>query len=135
MDKLRLIQCGMGGMGKAWWNGATNDSPDFDLVAIVDIVDAPLNEAGEALNIPPKRRFKDLKRALKKVHADAILTVTPPVIHAKHAAIAFDQGLHVTTEKPIADTLKNALRMIRYARDAGRQLVVAQNYRFKNAMQ
>jgi predicted dehydrogenase len=128
--KLRLIQAGVGGMGKAWWNGATNVSPDFDLVAIVDVADAALNEAGDALKIPRERRFKSLEAALDTIEADAILTVTPPVIHAEHAALAFSRGLHVLTEKPIADTLENANRMVAQAKDANRQLVVAQNYRF-----
>lgn len=128
--KLRLIQCGVGGMGKAWWSGATNASPDFDLVAIVDVADAPLNEAGDALHVPRERRFKSLEAALSTVDADAILTVTPPPVHAEHAALAFTRGLHVLTEKPIADTLENAQRMVAQARDATRQLVVAQNYRF-----
>ena len=55
MTKLRLIQCGVGGMGKTWWSAPVRDSPDFDLVAIVDIAEAPLHEAGDALSIPPQR--------------------------------------------------------------------------------
>lgn len=128
--KLRLIQAGVGGMGRAWWNGATNVSPDFELVAIVDVADAALSEAGDALSIPREQRFKSFEAALDAVEADAILTVTPPVVHAEHAALAFSRGLHVLTEKPIADTLENAKRMVAQARQANRQLVVAQNYRF-----
>ena len=127
---MRLIQAGMGGMGKAWWNGVTNASPDFDLVAIVDVADAPLNDAGDAIGVAPDRRFKSLAAALDAVEADAILTVTPPAVHAEHAALGFSRGLHVLTEKPLADTLANAKRMAAQARDAGKQLVVAQNYRF-----
>jgi predicted dehydrogenase len=135
MEKLRLIQCGMGGMGKAWWKNATGSSPDFDLVAIVDIADAPLAEAGEALAIPERVRFKSLKKALAKVEADAVLTVTPPPVHAQHAKLAFSRGLHVLTEKPIADTLASAKKMVQWAQDAGKQLVVGQNYRFHAPMQ
>jgi predicted dehydrogenase len=134
-NKLNLIQCGVGGMGKAWWNNATKDSPHFELVAIADIADAPLAEAGDALNIPPKRRFKSLKQALKKVQADAVLTVTPPAIHVQHAKLAFDHGLHLITEKPIADNLKNAKLMVERARQANKQLLVTQNYRFHPPMQ
>ena len=36
MSNLRLIQCGVGGMGKTWWGGPVRSSPDFELVAIVD---------------------------------------------------------------------------------------------------
>jgi predicted dehydrogenase len=122
-------------MGKAWRNNATNSSPDFDVVAIVDINDAILAEAGEEMKVPPKRRFNDLRKALRKVEADAVLTVTPPAVHVEHAKLAFKRGLHLLTEKPIADNLKNAKLMVKLAGEAGRQLVVAQNYRFHAPMQ
>ncbi len=125
-----MIQCGAGGMGKAWWNGPVRDSPDFELVALVDILDAPLHEAGDALALPRDRRFKSLEAALEQVQADAVLTVTPPAVHVEHARIAFARGLHLLTEKPIAPDLSGAKEMVQLARQARRQLVVAQNYRF-----
>ena len=135
MEKLRLIQCGLGGMGKAWRNNATSASPDFDVVAVVDISDEALSEGGAQLNVPPERRFRELADALERVQADAVLTVTPPAVHVRHAELAFARGLHLLTEKPIADDLANARRMVQLAADAGRHLVVAQNYRFSAAMQ
>ena len=135
MTKLRLIQCGLGGMGKAWRENAILTSPDFDIAAIVDINEAALREAGEHLRVSPERRFRDLADALDRVEADAILTVTPPPIHLQHAKLAFSRGLHVLTEKPIADTLDHARLMAKLAADAGRQLVVAQNYRCHAPMQ
>lgn len=135
MQKLRLIQCGVGGMGKAWRENATKNSPDFDVVALVDINPMALAEAGEQLNVPPERRFDDLRKAIRKVEADAVLTVTPPAVHVQHAKLAFKHGLHLLTEKPIADNLKNGKLMVKLAADAGKQLVVAQNYRFHAPMQ
>jgi predicted dehydrogenase len=134
-SKLRLIQCGMGGMGGAWWRGPVRNSPDFDLVAAVDIAQKPLDEAGDTLGLPADRRFNTLEAALDKVQADAVLTVTPPVVHVQHAKLAFARGLHLLTEKPLGDTLENAKLMLKYARDAGKQLVVAQNYRFSPPIQ
>src|ERR1700722_5381602 len=96
-QKMRLIQAGVGAMGKAWWMNATKDSPDFELAAIVDVADAPLAEAAAALNIPPERQFKSLEAALDKVQADAVLTVTPPAIHVEHAKLTFARGLHLLT--------------------------------------
>jgi predicted dehydrogenase len=135
MTKLRLIQCGVGGMGRAWWNGPVRDSPEFDLVAIVDIADAPLGEAGDALSVPAHRRFTSLEAALDATEADAVLTVTPPPVHVAHAELALPRGLHLLTEKPIAHDLTSAKRMVELARGAGRQLVVAQNYRYAPAVQ
>jgi predicted dehydrogenase len=117
-------------MGKAWRENATGSSPDFEVAGIVDINEAILAEAGEHLKIPPERRFKDLADALDKVEADAVLTVTPPAVHVQHAKLAFARGKHLLTEKPIADDLANAKLMVKLAADAGKQLVVAQNYRF-----
>src|SRR5437867_4234754 len=98
MSKLRLIQCGMGGMGTHWWRNCTSKSPDFDLVAIVDVAPKPLDEAADALGLAKERRFMSLEAALETVQADAILTVTPPAIHVQHAKVAFSKGLHVLTE-------------------------------------
>jgi predicted dehydrogenase len=135
MSKMRLIQCGVGGMGKAWRDNATASSPDFDVVAIVDPNITVLHEAGEQLNVPREARFVDLKPALRKTQADAVLTVTPPPVHLQHAKLAFEHGLHLLTEKPIADNLKNAKMMVKLAAEAGKQLVVAQNYRYHAPMQ
>jgi len=135
MSKLRLIHAGVGGMGKAWRDNATLNSPDFDVVAIADISDSALVEASDQLQIPPDRRFKDLASALSEVEADAVLTVTPPPVHVEHAKLAFARGLHLLTEKPIADTLANAKLMVDLARKAGKQLTVAQNYRFSAPIQ
>jgi predicted dehydrogenase len=135
MSKLRLIQCGLGGMGKTWWSGPVRSSPDFELVAIVDVADRPMHEAGDALSIPRDRRFASLEAALSSVDADAVLTVTPPLVHIEHAELAFARGLHLLTEKPIAHDLDSAKLMVDLARRAGKQLVVAQNYRYSPPMQ
>lgn len=135
MSKLKLVQCGVGGFGGGWIRNHSSKSEDFDLVAIVDISDKALAEAGDAVGIPAERRFKTLEAALDKVQADAVLTVTPPAVHAQHAKIAFARGLHVMSEKPFADTLENARLMLDLARKAGKQLVISQNYRFNPSMQ
>src|SRR5688572_23117341 len=100
-EKLRLIQCGLGGMGKAWRDNATSASPDFHVVAVVDVSEHALRDGGEHLNVPTERRFRDLHDALadERVKADAVLTVTPPAVHVEHAKLAFSRGLHLLTEK------------------------------------
>ena len=131
---LRLIQAGVGGMGGTWVN-ALKGRTDVEVVALVDIADAPLDKAGDEVNVPPARRFKDLTQAVKAVPADAVLTVTPPAVHLPHARIAFDAGLHLLTEKPIAADLAEAKQMIDLATKAGKILMVAQNYRYSAQMQ
>jgi predicted dehydrogenase len=121
-------------MGKAWRENATASSPDFEVVAVVDINEHALREGGEPVGVPPERRFRELGAAIEQVDADAVLTVTPPAVHVEHANEAFAAGLHLLTEKPIADHFENAKQMVRRATEAGKQLVVAQNYRYSAAM-
>jgi predicted dehydrogenase len=131
MEKLRLIQCGVGGFGAAWVRHHVPSSPDFELAAIVDISPEAMQKAGDEGGVPSERRFASLEDALKTIRADAVLTVTPPAVHVQHARVTFNAGLHLLTEKPIADSLENAKLMVQLARAAGKQLVVSQNYRFK----
>jgi predicted dehydrogenase len=135
MEKIRLIQAGVGGFGRHWIQNVSSRSDAFELVGIADVSQAALHEAGDAIAIPPQRRFVSLEEAIRTVQADAVLTVTPPAVHVEHARLAFAHGLHLMTEKPIADTLANAKAMVEMARQARRQLVVSQNYRFSPAMQ
>ena len=133
MPRLKLIQCGVGGWGAGWAKQRVPESPDFELVAIVDVSPKALAEAGDAVGIPAERRFGSLAEALDRVTADAVFTVTPPAVHVEHARLAFSRGLHLLTEKPIADTLENAKLMVKLAAESGRQLAVSQNYRFRPA--
>jgi predicted dehydrogenase len=133
--KLRLIQAGTGSRGTAIIRSAAKDNPDVEWVAIVDINHAATAEAGKLLNLPEDRRFTSLAEAIAKVSADAVLTCAQPEIHHDHAKLAFDAGLHLITEKPLADTLERALAMVKMADKAGKQLAVTQNYRYGASMQ
>lgn len=135
MEKLKLIQCGVGGMGGAWIKSATTSSPDFDLVALVDINEESLATAREATGLTEQQSFPSLEAAIAGVQADAVLSVTPPVVHAQHARIAFESSLHYLCEKPFADTVPHALEMIELAKSSGKQLAISQNYRFNPEIQ
>jgi predicted dehydrogenase len=129
-DRLRLIQCGVGGFGNSWLRQFVANSPDFQIAAIVDVNPDALH-VGDSVGVPAERRFTSLEMALERVEADAVLTVTPPTVHLEHARLAFARGLHLMTDKPIADTIANAKEMTDLADASGRQLVVSQNYRYR----
>jgi predicted dehydrogenase len=63
-----------------------------------------------------------------------VLTVTPPAVHVEHARLAFSRGLHLLTEKPIAPDIAGAKLMVELAERAGKQLSIAQNYRYASPM-
>jgi predicted dehydrogenase len=131
MKKLRLIQCGVGGFGYSWLKDVSGKSPDFDVVAIVDVSKENLTKAGWDAAVPVESQFPTLEAALETVAADAILSVTPPAVHVQHARTAFAHGLNLMTEKPFADTIEHAFEMLQMAKMSGKQLLISQNYRYR----
>lgn len=129
-NRFRLILAGVGGHGATWARHVIPRSPHFSLVALADPNPAALAAAGDATGVPGEARFADLAEAVRTVPADAVLTSAPPQVHLDHARVAFDAGLHLMTEKPIAGSIEEAKEMVRRAEAAGRQLVVSQNYRY-----
>jgi predicted dehydrogenase len=77
-------------------------------------------------------RWEDL---LELDGLDAISVAVPTFLHAPIAVAAFERGLHVLSEKPIALSGEQADAMVRAARDAGRVLEVAFNHRRRGDVQ
>jgi len=72
----------------------------------------------------------DYWAALDDPALEAVDICLPHDLHADVAVAAAQAGKHVLTEKPLADTLDNADRMIAAAERAGVVLMVAENERF-----
>ncbi|MBS1894763.1 MAG: Gfo/Idh/MocA family oxidoreductase [Actinobacteria bacterium] len=132
--KLRVIQVGVNGWGATWVPRIVS-SPRWELVAIADLDPEALAEQGEMHGIPAERRFAGLAEAAAAVEADAALIVTPVASHLAVATEAFEAGLDVLIEKPLADTMANSLELVSRAEAADRTLMVSQNYRFRRAAQ
>ena len=132
--KLRLIQVGVGGWGETWLQ-RTLASPMWEVVALVDRDPAVLSGAIAAHGLSPTMAFASVREAAKSVGADAALIVVPAAAHLAVALEAFEAGLHVLSEKPLADTMANAKRIVQASHDAGKILMVSQNYRFRRAAQ
>ena len=126
---MRFIQVGVGGFGAQWLKTVQADQR-ASLVALVDVDEPALKAARKETGLPESACFDDFETAFEQVDADAVLNVTPPHVHSEVAMAAFDQGLHVLTEKPLADNMEHARQMVEAADDAGLTLMVSQNYRF-----
>jgi predicted dehydrogenase len=68
--------------------------------------------------------FDDFTTALQKTRPDAVCISTYPDTHEAFAVQALRQGCHVFLEKPIADTVAGARRVIAAAQQAGKKVVV-----------
>ncbi len=126
---LKIIQVGVGGMG-AFWVNVVYGSSDWEAAAYVDINEEMLQKAAAKCDMPEDRCYTDLDKALREVKADALLDITPPMFRAEVCLKAFKAGLPVLSEKPLADTMENALKIVEEADKRNLPYAVAQNYRF-----
>ena len=68
--------------------------------------------------------FSDYADALAKTRPDAVCISTYTETHADYAVAALESGAHVFLEKPVADTIAGAERVVAAARRAKKALVV-----------
>ena len=131
-DKRRIVQVGLGGWGWSWTD-IVKASPHWELASVVEIDAARLQQAAAHHGLAPNQLHATLSAAVAATAPEACLIVVPPEAHEAVTVEAARLGLHCLVEKPLADTIGGAKRMIAAARDAGRKLMVNQNYRFRRA--
>ncbi len=69
-------------------------------------------------------RFENFAEALAELKPDAVSINTWSDTHADFAVAAMEAGAHVFVEKPLAETVEDAERVVATARRTGRKLVV-----------
>ena len=126
---LKVIQVGVGGYG-AWWLPTVSETDAVTHVGLVDVNLEALREARKVTGISKEACFASVQEAVISVDADALLCVVPPAQHEEVIGFAFDAGLHVLSEKPIADTPEAAQRILNRAQLSDRILMISQKARF-----
>lgn len=127
MKNIRVLVVGCGNMGASHAK-AYQELAGFEIVGLVarGSSNAKLNESLQA-NYP---LFNDYAEALKHTNPDAVCIATYPDTHEAYAIQAFEAGAHVFIEKPLADTVIGAERVIAAAKLADKKLVVGYILRY-----
>jgi predicted dehydrogenase len=73
------------------------------------------------------RGYTEVDALLADDEIDAVEVLSPTPLHAEHAVAALRAGKHVSVQKPIANSVNEARRMIDEARTAGKMLRVTEN--------
>ena len=126
---MKIIQAGIGNMGE-YWLKAVQTSAEVEHAGFVEINPEVIEHQVENTGIDPDLVFASLQEALDNVDADGVLIVTPPALHRPMSELALERGIPVLSEKPLADTLENALAIVEKANATGVLHMVAQNYRY-----
>ncbi|MEI6167849.1 MAG: Gfo/Idh/MocA family oxidoreductase [bacterium] len=129
-DPFRVVLVGCGSISAAWLRPAV-DMPDIKFVGLVDRIDENARKRAVEFNLADSVEIgTDLRAVLKKTKPDMVFDCTVPEAHVNVALEAFRHGCHVLGEKPLADSMANARRIVRAAQKAGRTHAVIQNRRF-----
>jgi predicted dehydrogenase len=132
----RWIMIGAGGMAGNWIRRFLEPHRErVEIVAIVDVDEAALGRSGDFLRLPAERRFRRMEEAFQEVEADCCGVAVPPRFHRQAVELAAGRGLHILSEKPIADTWEDAAAIYRAVREAGVKMQVMQNYRYTPRIQ
>ena len=119
---IRILCAGAGHMGRSHAL-AYQQIPGFEICGIV--TRSP--ESRAALNAElggNYPEFADFHEALRATKPDAASISTYPDTHAEYAEAALDAGCHVFIEKPLAESVEAAQRIVAKARATGRKLVI-----------
>lgn len=132
-EPLRYIHVGTGGFGTHWCKDVLPRLAAMGKAvpaAAVDINPNALVNAREHLCLPSARCYTDLQRAIDENPADFVIVVVPPAHHEAVVDAALARGMHILSEKPIADTMEGCCRIYHNVRAAGRKMAVTMSHRF-----
>jgi predicted dehydrogenase len=125
---IRIIQIGTGIRGRHWLD-FVKAFADTSCVAVVES-DAGNLEKAKPLLGSGCRTYRDLDTALAEAQADAALIVSPDSLHADQSIRCLEKGLTIMVEKPFTPTVADAAKVLHKAAAVGKQVIVAEQYRF-----
>src|SRR5690606_36532723 len=118
---IRVLVVGCGNMGASHAT-AYHDLEEFEICGLVSTgksKEVLNNKLGASYPL-----FNDFKEALKMTDPDAVCISTYPDTHEEFAIEAMNHGCHVFIEKPLADTVEGAQRVVEVALRTGKKVVV-----------
>ena len=118
---LRVLVAGCGNMGASHAR-AYHKMPEFEIAGVVSRGAASRQAISKELGGLPE--FSDYHDALRSTKPDVVSINTYPETHAAYAKAALEAGCHVFCEKPLAETVAEAQRIVDMARGKRRKLVI-----------
>jgi predicted dehydrogenase len=118
---LRVLVAGCGNMGASHAR-AYHKMPEFTIVGVVSR--GPASRQAISQELGGVAEFSDYFDALRSTKPDVVSINTYPETHAAYAKAALEAGCHVFCEKPLAETVDEAQRLVDVARSKKRKLVI-----------
>ena len=125
-----IVPVAIAGLGRAGWSIHANTiEPLPDKYKIVAACDPDAERQRQMRERFSCRAYSEFAAMLKDDQIELVVVAVPSHLHADYSIQAMKAGKHVLVEKPMADSLGEADRMIEVAHETGQLLSVNQNYR------
>lgn len=111
---------------------AAPEAPDLEVAAICDVVEAHARALAEPFGIPWET---DYRAVLEDETIDAVYIALPHHLHEEVAVASAGAGKHILLEKPMANSLEEADRILAAQRKAGVKLMLGFTHRFHSELE
>lgn len=127
MATFKAVVVGAGGISGAWFPPLLAEG--VEIVGVVDLDEKRALDrvAKHGLNCPVS---PDLVATLRRSRPDFVVDLTVPAAHCKVTCTALTCGCHVIGEKPMANSMAEARRMVKAAEASGKLYMVSQSRRY-----
>ena len=122
---------GAGTIAKSFMEAAP-DVPDLEVAVICDVVKAAARAMAEPHSIA---WVTDYREVLENGAIQAVYVALPHHLHAEAAVAAAGAGKHILLEKPMANTLEEADRILAAQAQAGVKLMLGFTHRFHSELE
>ncbi|NOZ24034.1 MAG: Gfo/Idh/MocA family oxidoreductase [Planctomycetes bacterium] len=125
----KALIVGCGGMGKGWIKNVQGN-PRAEVTALMDVRIDAARSAAKEFGLDEGRAFDDLERAITECRPDFVVDVTVPEAHCSVTVKALEMGAPVIGEKPMAESMESARKMVRASEKSGKLYMVSQSRRY-----
>ncbi|TYL92363.1 Gfo/Idh/MocA family oxidoreductase [Bradyrhizobium rifense] len=129
----KVLHVGAGGFGAFWCDTylpANIADGTIEIAGLVDIDSKALERSRKHLGLKPEQCFTSAEEAFQMVSADFCSIVIPPALHESIVDLALARGMHILSEKPIADTMEASVRIAAKVKASGRKMGITMSHRF-----
>jgi predicted dehydrogenase len=126
---VQAVLVGCGSMSKVWLEAA-RQIEGVTIAGLVDLDRSRAESRAKEFGLSEILIGDNLQAVLEKANPEVVFDVVVPAARHDIAIAAFNQGCHLLTEKPLADSREHAAAIISAARRANRRHAVVQNRRY-----
>ena len=129
IEKFKVVLVGCGGISNAWF-GPSKEFADLEYVGLVDLDLEKARQRRDEHGLTNAIVGSDLNGVLAETKPDIVFDCTVPPAHCSVTVTALEHGCHVLGEKPMAESMAEAEKMVEAAARAGKVYAVIQNRRY-----